>query len=255
MEHSKLQEMTWTQNLKRELVEYYDDAYEEHLDDGCSVNVKNSLFLKWDEAGYGHYGLTAQDLLDQSFKVKFDDIVTNVDKEFPLKIEGLRKVLENVEKGNDVPISDVVSFIREIDDKVRDRRRDRKELENEVRMALHLKPGVQTLNMMQTMEVISAQLPVDSEQELISAFQIFDEEDSGFISLPDLENLMTSHGVPLNEEDLNAMKKTTGMIESTQKGDKSTAECPRIDYRAFVKHFLQKISVHEDSLRGYNACE
>ena len=47
--------------------------------DGCTVNVKSSLALKWEEAGYGHYGLTPQDLLDQSFKVKYNELVTNVD--------------------------------------------------------------------------------------------------------------------------------------------------------------------------------
>jgi len=246
MEHSKLQEVTWTHNMKSDLQILYDETMDERYDpDGCTVNVKSSLHLKWEEAGYGHYGLTPQDLLDQSFKVKYQDLVTNFDKEFPLKIEGLHKVLEELEKGNNILMSDVVQFIKELDGKVRQKKGSSKEIEREIREALEIHDDVTELNMVQTMELLSHQIPIDTEQELILAFQIFDEENTGYIKLTDLETIMSSHGTPLNDNDLKTLKKSIGMFEKIGHG----SECPEIDYQAFIKYYLNKINTRDQRFK------
>jgi len=253
MEHSKLQEVTWTSNMKNDLVILYEETMDERYDpDGCTVNVKSSLHLKWEDAGYGHYGLTPQDLLDQSFKVKFQDIVTNFDKEFPVKIEGLRKVFEAFQKeGDQVPLNDVVQCIKELDQKVRQKKSSGKEIEKEIRLTLNLGPDVDQLGMIQTIEVLSNQLPVDTEGELIRAFEIFDEENKGYITLEEFDTIMNMHGSPLTDNDLKELKKICVMFERTDQEGKQGSV---IDYQAFVTHFLKKISTKEKSL-GIGKCK
>ena len=72
-----------------------------YLESGCQVPVKMMLFNRWEEAGYGNHGLTPQDLLDQSWKVKFSDIITNLDVSAQsfVKIDG-KKRSENLLKIN-----------------------------------------------------------------------------------------------------------------------------------------------------------
>jgi len=247
MEHSKLAEVTWTWNMKNDLLILYDETMEERYDpDGCTVNVKASLHLKWEEAGYGHYGLTPIDLLDQSFKVKYHDLVTNFDKEFPVKIEGLRKVLDGLHNEDDcIPLSDMVQCIKELDQKARQQKSSTKEIENDIRQTLNLGAGVTELNRIQLIKVLSDQLPVDTEQELLHAFELFDEEDKGYITMEEFDNIMSMHGCPLSEPDLKELKKICVIFERT---DQSSKEGPAIDYQAFIKHFLKKISAKEESL-------
>lgn len=252
MEHSKLQEVTWTSNMKNDLLILYDETMDERYDpDGCTVNVKASLHLKWEEAGYGHYGLTPMDLLDQSFKVKYYDLVTNFDKEFPVKIEGLRKVLDMIQSDDDcIPLHDVIQCIKELDLKARQKKSSGKEIEKEIRKTLGLKTGITDLNRIQTIKLLSDQLPVDTEQELLRSFEIFDEENKGTITMEEFDTILSMHGCPLSDNDLKELKKICVMFE---RPDQDGKQGPAIDYQAFIQHFLQKISTKEESLglRGY----
>merc|ERR1712183_1117126 len=248
MEPSKLQAVTWTSNMKSDLLILYEETMDERYDpDGCTVNVKSSLHLKWEDAGYGHYGLTPLDLLDQSFKIKYHDLVTNFDKEFPQKIEGLRRVFEELDRENAVPVSDVAHFLKELDAKLLQKKTSTKEIERDIRQTLDLGQGDKELNMIQTVELLSDLMPVDTEQELIQAFQIFDVHNTGYITMAEFDNIMIMHGYPLSENDLKTLKKSSVIFERKELDQK---QGPEIDYRAFVKHFLKEINIQEESIRG-----
>ena len=50
-------------------------------------------------------------------------------------------MLEELEKGHNVPVTDVVKFIRELDGKVRFKKESSKEIERELRKTLELNSG------------------------------------------------------------------------------------------------------------------
>ncbi|CAG8962366.1 hypothetical protein HYALB_00013505 [Hymenoscyphus albidus] len=71
--------------------------------------------------------------------------------------------------------------------------------------------------------------PSSFEQEMRSAFKVFDSDDSGHISVDELRKVMSSFGEALSEEEIKIM-----IQEVDKNGD------GQIDYEEFVKFFLDE---------------
>ena len=67
----------------------------------------------------------------------------------------------------------------------------------------------------------------DSEEELKSAFKVFDKDGNGFIDKDELMNVVTTLGEPLSPEEADEMIR-----------DADTNRDGRIDYKEFVKFIL-----------------
>jgi len=137
-------------------------------------------------------------------------------KEIPVQKEGLRKVLEELEKGNDVPISDVVHFVKELDTSElnsTDEEEVEEKIHHDIKHTLKLSPSKEYLSMNQTFEYLSGELHIDTEDEIMNAFTVFDKERAGIITLAEFNSIMEERGNPLNEEEVKMVSKCTHFFQ------------------------------------------
>ena len=86
--YSRISEIDWTGKMKRDLLLIYRESLSEyHSDDppryfgsGNVVSVTQLMIRKWEDLGYRHYGLTCQDLQDQSWKLRDSHLITKVSR-------------------------------------------------------------------------------------------------------------------------------------------------------------------------------
>lgn len=73
---------------------------------------------------------------------------------------------------------------------------------------------------------------VDTEEELVEAFKVFDKDGNGFISAAELRHVMTNLGEKLTDEEVDEM-----IREADVDGD------GQINYEEFVRMMMQKWSI------------
>jgi len=70
---------------------------------------------------------------------------------------------------------------------------------------------------------------VDNERDLIEAFQVFDKDGKGFVSVMELRNILCNMGEKLNDQEVDEM-----LRDACIQGDGN------VDYTAFVRHMLTR---------------